>query len=476
MDLLQAYHPERFREQGHQLIDWLADYLQRQIIEEADLTNPWKAPSQQLEDWESYFKEESFDFESFVQKILASSNHLHHPKYVGHQVGVVLPETALIGLLSSLLNNGVAIYEVGQGAVALERIAIKAVATHFGWDTHADGVLTSGGTLGNLTALLTARSVKATTDVWVEGHQQQLAVMVSEEAHYCVDRAVRTMGWGEQGIIKVPTDEQFRMKTELLAPLLQQAQEKNIQVVAVIGSACTTSTGTFDDLEAIGKFCQQNNIWFHIDGAHGGAAIFAPKYCHLLNGIQLADSVVMDFHKMLMLPALTTGIFYRDGKESYRTFLQKAHYLWNSEEGQEWYNLGKRTYECTKLMMSLKVFIVLKHYGTSLWETYVTKTFELGSEFAAYLQAQPDFELAVQPDCNIVCFRYIPEAPIVALNLLNDTIRQVMLEQGEYYMVKTVLREKVYLRTTLMNPFTTIHHLEQLIDRIRGIADDILSR
>ena len=472
MDLLQAYHPTQFRERGHQLVDLLAEYLQRQIVEESDPTNSWKSPAQCYAAWEDYLKNETFDFETLVSKILEDSNHLHHPKYVGHQVGVVLPDAALMGLLGSLLNNGVAVYEVGQGAVAIERLVMKAIALYFGWSEEADGVLTSGGTLGNLTALLTARSVIASNEVWTEGHGQQLAIMVSEEAHYCVDRAVKTMGWGNKGIIKVPTDDQFRMKTELLKTLLEEAKQQGIQVVAVVGSACTTSTGTFDDLAAIGKFCQQHNIWFHVDGAHGASAVFAPMYRHLLKGIELADSVVMDFHKMLMLPALTTGVFYRNGKQSYRTFLQKAHYLWNNEEDQEWYNLGKRTYECTKLMISIKVLIVWKQYGTSAWETYVTKTFQLGNTFAKLIAAQPDFELAVSPDCNIVCFRYIPQNQAINLNYLNDTIRQYLLEDGEYYMVKTVLRGNTYLRTTLMNPFTTITHLERLLNLIREIGEE----
>ncbi|NJK83925.1 MAG: hypothetical protein HC912_09080 [Saprospiraceae bacterium] len=285
-----------------------------------------------------------------------------------------------------------------------------------------------------------------------------------------MDRAVRTMGWGEEGIIKVPTDAAFRMRTEQLGFLLEEAQQRGIQVIAVVGSACTTSTGTFDDLKAIGEFCQQHDLWFHVDGAHGAAAAFSPTYKHLVQGIELADSVVMDFHKMLLTPALTTGLWYKNGQQSYRTFHQKAHYLWNNQEEAEWFNYGKRTFECTKLMMSLKVYALIKAYGVAIWEEYVTRMFNLGKVFAKLIHQTPNFELAIEPDCNIVCFRYVPKDATQHLEQLNHQIHQNLYEQGDFYFVKTKLRGNTYLRTTLMNPFTDINHLRELLERIQQEA------
>ncbi|MEM6698276.1 MAG: pyridoxal-dependent decarboxylase [Bacteroidota bacterium] len=462
-----AFDPETFRTQGHQLIDLLADHLKNSTTGKTTHAQQWKAPDKRLQFWQEEWQKEGFDLSTFTQQILEQSLHLHHPKYIGHQVGVSAPISVLMSLLSSLLNNGMAIYEVGQAATAIEHLLVKEIATYFGFGEQAGGILTSGGTLGNLTALLTARNIKAKGNVWQNGQQQQLAIMVSEEAHYCVDRAVRTMGWGDQGIIKVPVDEQFRMRTKLLPDLLERAEAQNIQVIAVVGSACSTSTGSFDDLTAIADFCEENDLWFHVDGAHGGAAIFSAKYRHLLKGIERADSIIMDFHKMLLTPALTTGVFYKNAQQSYQTFAQKAHYLWSNSESEEWHNLGKRTYECTKLMMSLRLYSSLKMHGFELWENYVESTFDLGKQFADLIENTPNFELAIEPSCNIVCFRYLADGD---LDQINNFIRQKLLEEGEFYIVKTQLQGKTYLRTTLMNPFTTIEHLELLLRRIEGKA------
>ncbi|MEM9886015.1 MAG: aminotransferase class I/II-fold pyridoxal phosphate-dependent enzyme [Bacteroidota bacterium] len=461
----KAFDPTSFRKAGHELIDLLADHLQNSIHGKTSHSQKWQSPSERIDFWEKEIAKEDFDLADFTQKILDQSLHLHHPKYIGHQVGIPAPIAALMGLLSNLINNGMAIYEVGQAAVSIEHLVIKQITDYFGFGDQAGGLLTSGGTLGNLTALLTARNTK--TIIEKVEVTQQLAVMVSEEAHYCVERAVQTMGLGEQGIIKVPVDENFRMCTDLLEPLLEKAQSQQIQVFAVVGSACSTSTGSFDDLEAIARFCQKYQLWFHVDGAHGAAAIFSDCYKYLVKGIEQADSFIMDFHKMLLTPALTTGLFYKNVQHSYQTFAQKAQYLWSAPNELEWYNIGKRSYECTKLMMSLRVYSILKTQGMQLWSDYINQTFNLAKSFADLLQRSPDFELATMPSCNIVCFRYLGADN---LNELNNYIRQQILEAGEFYIVKTTLKDQVYLRTTLMNPFTRLEDLELLLRRVRSIA------
>ena len=189
---------------------------------------------------------------------------------------------------------------MGMAGTAMERHVIGQCSELFGWDRHlADGFLTSGGTLGNLTALLAARATKSSACDWEEGSHRQLAVMVSDQAHYCIDRAARIMGWGDTGIIRVPTDGQFRMQTEKLKALYDEAISDGIDVIAVVGSACSTSTGSFDDLKAIGRFCKDQHLWFHVDGAHGCAVAFSDLHRELIEGIETADSVVIDFHKIV---------------------------------------------------------------------------------------------------------------------------------------------------------------------------------
>ncbi|NRB52221.1 MAG: aminotransferase class V-fold PLP-dependent enzyme [Saprospiraceae bacterium] len=471
--LLQAaYDPEAFRSMGYQLIDELADYLAKcQAGAEEIPANPWIKPEEARERWSAAVDQAgSVSSLQILVDTLKEGVHLHHPKYMGHQISPPIPITALAGLVSDWMNNGMGVYEMGVPGSTMEHLAVKKVSQYMGFSDAADGFITSGGTLANTTALLAARSIKAQQNVWTDGHDQPLALMVSEAAHYCVDRAAKIMGWGEKGIIKVPVNDRYQMKTDQLQRLYQEASDAGVQVIAVVGSACSTATGSFDDLRAIAKFCQQHDLWFHVDGAHGAALAFSGKYKDRVKGIELADSVAMDFHKMLLTPSITTALIFKDGKHSYQTFSQRADYLFEQAD-PEWFNFAKRTFECTKLMLGLKAFITLSQYGVKLWDEAVTAVVDLSQAFAQMIKDHPAFELAVEPECNIVCFRYQQEGiSKKEQNQLNDRLRQSILEDGEFYIVKTWLGEELWLRTTLANPLSTTTELKGLLDKIEGFV------
>lgn len=471
MDTIKkAYDAELFRESGHQLVNKLADYLQRVQKNDPPMpVLPWLENEMSQQSWEEHFQ--SASPEDLFDKIIRESIHIHHPNYMGHQVNSPAPITALAAMTVDLLNNGMGVYEMGVAGTALDRLIIRLVARKMGFDDASDGVITSGGTMANLTALLTARSNQATEEVWQEGTRKQYALLVSEQAHYSVDRAARIMGWGAKGIIKIPTDAHFRMRTELLEDFFAKAKSKNVEVLAVVGAACSTSTGAYDDLEAIADFCEKHQLWFHVDGAHGAAAIYSPTYRHLVKGIERADSVLMDFHKMLMTPALTTALIFKDGTTNFRTFAQEAEYLWEAQEDLDWYNLAKRTFECTKTMMSFKVYSLLHTYGEVLFEEYVTKVIGTAHQLHELLLADGAFEVAAPPQANIICFRYAPQDLSKAeINSLNLKIREEMKKDGTFYIVKTTLRGENYLRCTFTNPFTEKENLQKMLATIKATA------
>ncbi|MEX0315003.1 MAG: aspartate aminotransferase family protein [Allomuricauda sp.] len=469
-----AYSTESFNSTGHKLIDLLTEHLQHMLSDKNPKTISWNSPENELDVWKNFL--ERGKSENFFSEVLQRTIHTHNPKYVGHQIATPAPITTITGMLVSLLNNGMAVYEMGMAPTAIERIATDLLGQKIGYDTDSRGILTSGGTLANLTALLAARKAKVEHDVWNEGHTQPLGIMVSEEAHYCVDRAAKIMGLGEQGIIKIPVTKEFTMDVSQLDAYYQKAKNQGIQIFAIVGSAPSTATGIYDDLEAVANFAEEHNLWFHVDGAHGGAAIFSEKYRHLLKGIENSDSVVIDGHKMLMMPALTTALIFKDGAHSHTTFSQKAEYLLTETDEEDWYNIGKRTFECTKTMMSLHWFILLKMYGEEVFDQNVTVLYDLAKAFADILKEDKDFELAVEPMSNILCFRYvIPGQSLKESNVLNQSIRQQLLEDGEFYLVQTKLNGIHYLRTTLMNPFTTVEHLKSLLGKIKVAAEKLLT-
>ena len=180
----------------------------------------------------------------------------------------------------------------------------------------------------------------------------------------------------------------------------------------------------------------------------------------------MADSVVIDWHKMLLTPALVTALIFKNNKDSYQTFQQKAQYLWSNQTSQDWFNSGKRTFECTKLMMSVKVYSILKTYGEELLAEHVDYLYDLGKQFAEIIEEYPRLELGTNPECNIVCFRLKDkkDAEIQA-------IRQQLLDDGKFYIVQTTLHGRIYLRVSLMNPLTTLEDLKELLEDICQLGE-----
>ncbi|MED5335249.1 MAG: aminotransferase class I/II-fold pyridoxal phosphate-dependent enzyme, partial [Bacteroidota bacterium] len=341
------------------------------------------------------------------------------------------------------------------------------------------GVMCHGGTLANLVALLAARRWKAgpEADPWTEGDDGLGAVLVSDQAHYCVDRAVRIMGWGAEGVGLVATDARHKIRAEGLTRALRDMESQGRRVVSVVGSACTTSSGAYDDLNLLADFAEEHGLWFHVDGAHGAPAVFSQRHAHLVSGLGRAHSVAMDFHKVMGVPALCTGLFYGRHDHSFLPFTQAAEYLWSDAEEPEWWNFGKRTFECTKRMLSTRVAAVLEEYGAEIWGHLVDRLFDLGRELADQVKQRPDFELAMRPEANIVCFRHVPESMTSArpdaLNAFTAALRQKHLEEGPQYVVMTRFGNTAWLRCTLMNPLTEPEDLEAMLDRIAALARDL---
>ena len=181
---------------------------------------------------------------------------------------------------------------------------------------------------------------------------------------------------------------------------------------------------------------------------------------------------------MLMTPSPTTTVIYRQKEDAFQTFVQKADYLWRNDRTQEWYDYAKRTFECTRPMLSLKVFTILQVHGVSLFADYVDPTWALGQTFADLLSEQEDFELFIRPQANVLCYRFAPTdkvADIAWCNAANAGLRQQLVEEGKFYVAQTEWDGVVYLRSALMNPFITEVHLRELLNRIRSGVRSFLS-
>lgn len=466
--ITEAYQAENFRAIAHQLSDVLADYLNQISIPNPTPVLPVSDPDALTEVFDFQAQADK-SFPELVELFIQYSNHLHHPRYVGHQVTAPLPVAALAHFTAALLNNGSAVYEMGPANMAMEKQVIREMIRLTGFPEEADGIFTHGGSAGNLTGMLAARQAMASWNIWEEGYQggRPMVVFVSEQAHYSIERTVRIMGMGGKAVVPIPVDEKYKMRIDILEQEIQKARAEGKIPAAVSANACSTATGTYDDLQAVADLCEKYGLWMHVDAAHGAGALMSEEHRPLLSGIERADSLVIDFHKMFLVTGLNTLVLFRDQERSYETFDQSASYLFEEERKKEWYNGARRTLECTKSAMGFIAYTGLLYFRKEGYKEYIDKVYALAKSFAAEIQKHPSFELAVEPESNIVCFRYVAaEGDTETQNRLNAQIRKDLLAGGHYYIVQTMLGDKLWLRTTLINPLTEFSDLTHLLELI----------
>jgi L-2,4-diaminobutyrate decarboxylase len=287
---------------------------------------------------------------------------------------------------------------------------------------------------------------------------------------------VKILGLGDESIVYGPFDSSFKMRTDLLEEYKKRAEDKGIKVIAVSASSCSTATGSYDKMDTIADFCEKHDLWLHVDGAHGMGVLFSEKYKNRVQGIDRADSIVIDFHKMLLVPALNTLIMFKNAEKSYETFAQKASYLFQKSQNNVWFNSAIRTIECTKSALGIIAYTAMKYYGERYYEEYINSRYDLSAVFASLIKSNPHFELAVQPESNIVCFRYIHDnLSNVELNQINSGIRDRIIKEGSFYVVQVELGGNIWIRVTVINPITSEDDLRDLLKRIVDIESEIYS-
>ena len=461
-----AYDPERFRADGHRLIDELAEQMARWQRRDG-VVLPWREPAEARAQWGELEPGEGELVHDLIRAARASTA-LENPRCMGHQVPPPLPSSVLAETVSALLNNGMAVAEMGPASVPIELCVISWMCRTLGLPVGSGGVLTSGGSLGNLTALLAMRQCKAGFDVWKQGAHTgpPLAVIVPADAHYSIARTLRIMGWGDGGAVPAKLDARHRLTPSAVEAALRGAG--NRKVIGIVAAAGSTATGAFDPLHELADVAEAHGLWLHVDAAHGGGAAVSKTQRSKLRGIERADSVVWDAHKLLMMPALITAVLYKQEARAYDAFAQQASYLFaDGAPSHAWWDLGQRTVECTKRAMSFELWAALRVHGEALFGDIVDRQAQLAQLLAAKVAAAPDFELALEPESNIVCYRHVVADDVDGHN---RALRRRVVEDGRFYIVGTQLPGGYYLRSTLMNPLIEERDLDELLDYLRELC------
>ena len=411
--------------------------------------------------------------------LLEDVNRLAHPMYIGHQVSAPLPAAVWTEALISALNQSQAVREMSPSFTPLEHQVIAWMTDLVGWDDQAGGTMTSGGTEATFAALLAARS-RAVPDVWTNGLGANAPVVIcGEHAHYAVARAAGEMGLGLSRVIMIPS-RAWRMDTEALRERLTALRATGTRVMAVVATAGCTATGSFDDLEAVADLCDEfaddhGPLWLHVDAAHGGAAMLSPTHRHRVRGLVRARSLAWDPHKTLLLPLSAGMVLVRDQDDLTRAFAQEAPYLFSSGSDAQVWDMGPRSFQCSRRADVLKLWVAIERYGSDNLARLYDRLCRMAQTLHGLLSARSDFTPLHEPMSNILCFAWTPPGVAAAdLDTLTTALRERYNRSGRGWITATTLDGRRVLRITVMNARTDETHLAKLVDGLVAEAAQLL--
>jgi len=409
--------------------------------------------------------------------LIPDSTWLWHPMSMGHQVAAPLPVAVWTESVIAALNQSLGVWEMSPVATIIETEVIRWMCGLAGFGPGSGGTFTSGGTEANFAALLAARNASLPR-AWTEGVGNRSAVILcGEHAHYSVIRAAGQLGLGTQSVVVIPSD-QLRMDVAALEQRVHEFVSADVPIMAVVAAACSTATGSFDDLTYIGELCERFGIWLHVDAAHGGSALLSDAHRSRLRGIERARSITWDPHKMMLMPLSAGMLLVRDLSELEGAFAQSAPYLFNASrntESEYRWDQGVRSFMCSRRADALKVWVALQRYGTEGFGRLYDHLCMTARDLHHLLRMHGSFDVFHEPEANILCFRYVGTGLGTAerLNLLNRKLKQRLDEDGGALITESFLNGRWVLRVTIMNPRTTRRHLEMLVSKLGELGREL---
>jgi L-2,4-diaminobutyrate decarboxylase len=411
------------------------------------------------------------DIVPLVSEVVKSSLHLCHPRFAAQQVAAPVPAAALVESVVAALNNSVAVWEMSPGATVIDREVMNLFKRLFGFSTRAEGSSVPGGAFANLTALLAARA-KLEPQAWASG-RARIAILAGAQTHYSVSRAAGILGLGADSVFTIPVDALYRTDASRTPDAFRAARKAGFRKFILVATSGSTPTGSCDDLPALAKIARREEAWLHVDAAHGGGLIFSRRHRHLLRGIDRADSIAFDPHKMLFMPLCASVVLVRDGRCLRNAFEQHAPYLFGGGK-REFPDIGQFTLACSQRFDALKTWLTWKAYSNELWDELITGVCDVAHAAYQYCRRSKVLEPAHEPQTNIFCFalRHGPQS-LPASDRLHWTIKEAVNASGEAYISSTVLRGRRVLRLVVMNPRTTAHDIVGVLKIVERVAKQV---
>lgn len=452
--------PEAFRRYGYQVIDWIADYLahterypvlSRNMPGEIRAALP-KQPPVAPEPMEQILA----DFEHIL---LPGITHWNAPGFMAY-FGITGSAPGILGeLLTAALNVNAMLWRTSPAATELEQVALDWLRQMLGLPNPLFGVINDTASTGVLYALAAAREAIPHLYIRQKGmagrHElPPLRCYCSQETHSSIDKAIITLGIGQEGLRKIPTDEQFRMDAQALAAAIQEDIACGYLPFAVVATIGTTSTTSIDPVPQIADICEQYGLWLHVDGSYGGIAAIDPAMRWVMQGVERADSLIVNPHKWLFTPIDCSVLYTRKPEVVKAAFSLVPEYLRNDEsKGDETPNLMDYGNALGRRFRSLKLWMILRYFGQEGLAARLREHIRIAQQLVQWVEESPDFEIMAPAPFSLVCLRAHPQGQDdeEALNELNERLMARINENGHFFLSHTKLRGKFTIRVAIGN-------------------------
>ncbi|HYO91589.1 MAG TPA: aminotransferase class V-fold PLP-dependent enzyme [Pyrinomonadaceae bacterium] len=426
--------------------------------------------------------------------LLAASRHNGHPRFFGYIASPSTPVGAYADLLASALNPNVTSWRSAPAATEVERTVVGWLAEIVGYGSDSSGLLTSGGSMANLTALLMAHRARSPQTVSLKGLRDvdaPMTVYASEQVHLSIPKAADVLGLGREQVRMVEIDDEFRLDVKRLREKIDADLRAGFKPFCVVANAGTVNTGAVDPIEEIARVAEEYGLWLHVDGAYGAPATLDQEKRAIFRGIERADSLSMDAHKWLYAPVDCGCLLFRDAAAARRALSPgEADYIKVHEsEEREAFAFWDYGIELSRRFRALKLWMMLRYYGRRRLAEAIAHDNRLADYLAERVSASEDFQLLAPVSLSICCFRYVParlrlklegarnegerEAMERELDELNARIMHVVQRGGRAYVSNATLRGRFALRACIINFRTTRADMDDTLDIIRDAARDL---
>jgi len=464
-----------FRKHLHEVADWIADY--RENIAQCRIS-PSAKPGAIIAALPSAAPEAGEAIEQILadvdRVILPGVMHWAHPQFMGYFGATTTGPGILAEMIAAAFNINAMTWRTSPVATELETVVLGWLQQWLGLPEDFSGVVYDTASISTLHALAAAReeaSISVRT-LGLSGRAELpiFRIYVSDQAHSSVDKAAIALGLGEHNVRKIPSDGAFRMNVTALRDAISADLRKEFKPLAVVATVGTTSTGSVDPVREIAAVCAEYQMWLHIDAAYGGGLALLPECRELMDGIDLADSVVINPHKMLFVPFDFSALYVREIERLRKVFTLVPEYLRGDAAGAE-INYMDYGVQLGRRFRALKAWMVWRTFGREGVAARIRDHLRLARLFADWVRADERFELSAPVVMGVVCFR-LRGADDAEADRKNARTVEAINAAGEAYLMQTKLKGRVVMRLGLGNLLTTEEHVRRVWEIIRGTVGE----